>query len=291
MLWMYILLLFNRVCVASPGDPWGQCPTSRQCKAKFADGSCDKECIDPECLRDGFDCLKERGQCNPGHIQYCRDHYANSHCERGCDSAPCGWDGSDCFRSQSPKWAKGTLVLQTRVPLQQGTFSNSSLLWALSILLQTSLKLRGAVPLDPNKDLFTFDPQQLADMLAQAPSYDTNGSVLFLQVDNRPCTRQAPSTCFPYATEVGNFLRAVMSLRRASLPFPPDLHSIMRVRGLREEIGGREEDEVQQETEATPTWIWAVIGVATGLVLAVALVVVLVFKKVRQRRTDRKSVV
>ncbi|XP_062321373.1 neurogenic locus notch homolog protein 1 isoform X3 [Osmerus eperlanus] len=289
MLWMAILLALIRMCAAaSPGDPWGQCPTTRQCKAKFADGSCNKECTEPECLMDGFDCLKDQGQCNPGHIQYCRDHYANQHCEQGCDSAPCGWDGSDCFRHQSPKWAKGTLVLHTRVPLQHGTFSNSSLLWALSILLKTSLKLRGSMSLDSSKDLLNFDPQQLAELLAQPASYDANGSVLFLQVDNRPCSRHAPSTCFLHATEAASFLRAVMSLNRASLPFPPDLQAIVSVRGLREEIGGREEDTVEQETEATPSWLWAVIGVAVGLTLALALAVVLVTRKVRRSRTERE---
>lgn len=116
---------------------------------------------------------------SPGHIQYCRDHYANSHCEQGCDSAPCGWDGSDCFTHQSPVWAEGTLVVHTNVPLQRSSFSNSSLLWALSIILQTSLKLRGSAPLATNANLFEYKPEQLADMLAQAAPADSNGCVLW----------------------------------------------------------------------------------------------------------------
>ena len=80
------------------------------------------------------------------------------------------------------------------------------------------------------------------------PTSYSNRSVLFLQVDNRPCPRHAPATCFLHATEAASFLRAVMSLNRASLPFPPDLQAIVSVRGLREEIGGREEDKVEQET-------------------------------------------
>lgn len=114
---------------------------------------------------------------SPGHIQYCRDHYANSHCEQGCDSAPCGWDGSDCFARKSTVWAKGTLILHTQVPYQRGTFSNSSLLWALSVLLQSPLKLTGYAPLAANRNLFVFDSQQLADLLAQASSTDSNGWV------------------------------------------------------------------------------------------------------------------
>lgn len=112
---------------------------------------------------------------SPDHIQYCRDHYANSHCEQGCDSAPCGWDGSDCFTHQRPQWAKGTLILHTRLPHQRGTFSNSSLLWALSILLQTPLKLRGSAPLAMNRNLSELKAQQLVDLLAQASPSDSNG--------------------------------------------------------------------------------------------------------------------
>lgn len=51
------------VSTAGSGDPWGQCPVNRKCKDKFGDGSCDRECMEPECLRDGFDCLKDRGHC------------------------------------------------------------------------------------------------------------------------------------------------------------------------------------------------------------------------------------
>lgn len=112
---------------------------------------------------------------SPGHIQYCRDHYANSHCEQGCDNAACGWDGSDCFKHQSSIWAKGTLVVHTNIPQHRGTFSNSSLLWALSVLLQTPLKLRGSAPLATNKNLFDFDSQKLVNLLAQASPADSNG--------------------------------------------------------------------------------------------------------------------
>lgn len=51
------------VPTAASGDPWGQCPVNRKCKDKFGNGSCDNECMEPECLRDGFDCLKDRGHC------------------------------------------------------------------------------------------------------------------------------------------------------------------------------------------------------------------------------------
>ncbi|XP_070997014.1 neurogenic locus notch homolog protein 1-like isoform X4 [Oncorhynchus clarkii lewisi] len=292
-LWTAVLLGLSRWCraAASPGgDPWAQCP-SRQCKATFGDGSCDKECTEPECLRDGFDCLRDKGHCNSGHIHYCRDHYANSYCDQGCESAACGWDGSDCHRHHSPLWAKGTLLLHTHVPLQHGTFSNSSLLWALSTLLQTPLKLRGMVPLDPSKDLFTFNSQQLENLLAQASSDDSNGSLLFLQVDNRPCS-SLPYTCFPYAIEAANFLRAATLSTRVSVPSHPELKAIISVRGVGEEIGGREEDPVEEKEEtngATPPWLWAVIGVATGLVLALVLMVVLAIRRVRRRRAEREG--
>ncbi|XP_056142048.1 neurogenic locus notch homolog protein 1 [Lampris incognitus] len=284
-----VLLGLSRLCPAASRDPWGQCPITRQCKDKFGDGSCDKECMEPKCLRDGFDCLKDRSHCNPGHIQYCRDHYANSHCEQGCDSAPCGWDGSDCFTHQSPLWAKGTLVLHTHIPRQRGTFTNTSLLWALSVLLQTSLKLRGSAPFSINKDLLTFEPQQLSNLLAQGSSADSDGSLLFLQVDNRPCSR-LPSTCFPHATEAASFLRAVMSLRPATLASLPEMKAVISVIGVGDEIGARQEEKVEKEIkEPTPAWLWAVIAVAVGLGLILALVVFLVVRRIRQRQVDSES--
>ncbi|XP_062279225.1 neurogenic locus notch homolog protein 1 isoform X2 [Scomber scombrus] len=285
----FILLGLSWTCQAVPSDPWGQCPVNRKCKAKFGDGSCDKECMEPECLRDGFDCLKDKGYCNPGHIQYCRDHYANNHCEQGCDSAACGWDGSDCFKHQSSIWAKGTLVLHANIPQHRGTFSNSSLLWALSVVLRTPLKLRGSAPLATNRNLFDFDPQQLTVLLAQASPADSNGSLLFLQVDNRPCSRQ-PSTCFPYATEAASFLRAVMLLKPDTLRTLQQLKAVISIRGVREEIGSREEETVKKEVkEPTPVWLWAVVAVAIAMLLILALVVFLVVRRVRQQRTVRES--
>lgn len=66
-------------------------------------------------------------------------------------------------------------------------------------------------------------------------------SLLFLQVDNRPCTR-LQTTCFPYATEAASFLRAITMLRRPSFPTLPELTAIITVRGVREEIGARDEE-------------------------------------------------
>ncbi|XP_035464636.1 neurogenic locus notch homolog protein 1 isoform X2 [Scophthalmus maximus] len=225
----------------------------------------------------------------PDHIKYCRDHYADSHCGQGCNNAPCGWDGSDCFTQQSPQWAKGTMVLHTNIPLDRGTFSNSSLLWALSVLLQSPLKLRGATQLATNRNLLDFDPQQLVDLLAQATPADSNGSLLFLQVDNRPCSR-LPSTCFPYATEAASFLRAVMLLKPTSFPTLPELRAVVGIIGVREEIGSREEETVKEAVkEPHPVWLWAVVALAIGLLLALPLVVFLVVRRVRQRRAEREA--
>ncbi|KAJ7985443.1 hypothetical protein DPEC_G00352090 [Dallia pectoralis] len=289
-LWTTVLLGLNRWCQAasSGGDPWALCP-NRLCKAKFRDGTCDKDCTEPECLRDGFDCLRNKGQCNSGHIHYCRDHYANSHCDQGCDFAACGWDGGDCQSHHSPLWAKGTVLLHNRIPQKHGTFSNGSLLWALSTLLQTPLKLRGAASLDHGKDLFAFNPQQLENLLSQSSSDDSFGSLLFLQVDNRPCSR-LPSTCFPSAIEAANFLLGWTLSSRPPVPSHPELKAVISVRGVREEIGYREEDNPVKEDEingATPPWLWAVIGVATGLVLVLVFAVVLVIRRVRRRRAER----
>ncbi|XP_060936938.1 neurogenic locus notch homolog protein 1 [Limanda limanda] len=285
---VFLLLGLSWTCGAASEDPWGRCPVVRKCKDKFGDGSCDKDCMEPECLRDGLDCVKDRGHCNPDHIKYCRDHYADSHCGQGCNSAPCGWDGSDCFTHQSPLWAKGTLVIHTNIPLEHGTFSNSSLLWALSVLLQSPLKLRGATQLATNTNLFDINAQQLIELLAQATPADSNGSLLFLQVDNRPCTR-LPLTCFPVATEAASFLRAVMLLRPGSFPSLPELKAVVSIRGVREEIGSREVEPVKEEVkERNPVWLWVVVAIAVALLLALPVAVFLVVRRVRQRRADRE---
>ncbi len=117
-----------------------------------------------------------------GHIQYCRNHYDNGHCDQGCNSARCGWDGSDCHKKQFPIWAKGSLILHTRIPFQRGQTQNSSLLWSLSTVLQTSVKLRGMAPLQPTTDLLTMDTRQLAELYTQTPSYDSNGLVILAYV-------------------------------------------------------------------------------------------------------------
>lgn len=66
-------------------------------------------------------------------------------------------------------------------------------------------------------------------------------SLLFLQVDNRPCSR-LPSTCFPFATEAASFLRAVMLMKPSTFPALSELKAIISIRGVREEVGSREEE-------------------------------------------------
>ncbi|CAF89260.1 unnamed protein product, partial [Tetraodon nigroviridis] len=133
-------------------NPWGQCPVNRNCRDKFGDGSCDRECMAPGCLRDGLDCLKDRGHCNPGHIQYCRDHYGNSHCEQGCDTPP----------------VAGTAATASPTKRLSGPK-------ARCVLLQTPVKLRASAPMSANRNLFDFDPSQLASMLTQSSPADSDG--------------------------------------------------------------------------------------------------------------------
>lgn len=77
-------------------------------------------------------------------------------------------------------------------------------------------------------------------------------SLLFLQVDNRPCTR-LPSTCFPKATEVASFLRAAMSLKPSPFPSLPELAAVIGIRGLQHEIGSRDEETGREEVKGKPT--------------------------------------
>ncbi|KAG7469617.1 hypothetical protein MATL_G00130560 [Megalops atlanticus] len=284
-----LLCGWSWLCRASPSnDPWAQCPSARICRTKFADGTCDKECSAPECLKDGFDCLsKTHGECMPKYKQYCRDHYGNSYCEKGCSSAPCGWDGSDCLSNQRPLWARGTLILHTHIPAQDVPSQNSSLLWALSILLQTVLKLRGVAPFHSSRNLFTLDSQELADLLTLKSTRDNNGSLWYLQVDNRPCS-SLPSTCFPVATEAANFLHTMMTSKHSQSSFP-EVRAVIAVRGVTEELGERDVDTQEEEVNTTPSWIWAVIGVAAGLGLALAILVIVLLRRARQCRADREA--
>ncbi|KAI2654893.1 hypothetical protein H4Q32_017175 [Labeo rohita] len=279
-----ILWTLCKLSQASPSDPYSSCREGKRCQAKFGNGVCDEECSKSECLRDGFDCLKDKGTCISGHIQYCRNHYDNGHCDQGCHTAPCGWDGSDCHKNQHPSWAKGSLILHTRIPFQRGQIQNTSLLWPLSTVLQTSVKLRGMAPLQLTADLLTMDTQQLVELHAQTPSYDSNGSVLFLQLDNRPCNRR--DTCFHYAIEAAHFLRAILAQNHASFPMIPEIQAaVISVQGFDEEIGTRE--EVKLLIEEGNAWMWPVVGVATGLGVAAVMLITVVFlwlKKRRQRR-------
>uniref|UniRef100_A0A3P9N9M7 Notch receptor, like n=1 Tax=Poecilia reticulata TaxID=8081 RepID=A0A3P9N9M7_POERE len=250
-------------------------------KEKFGDGTCNRECMESRCLRDGFDCLKNRVHCR-GYTQYCRAYYASNRCDQGCNNADCGWDGSDCFREQSPQWAKGTLLLHTKIPKQNLSLAVTPLLWTLSVFLQSPLKLRGNISLATNLNLFDIYPQKFADMLAHSSPTDSN-SLLFLQVDNRPCSRS--STCFPYATEAGSFLHAVIMSKPSTFPILQDpqvaleLQVIIGIRGVQEEIGSREE----------PAWIWAVAAIAVGLLILIPLVVFLVMRKMRLQRSENNG--
>ncbi|XP_043087773.1 neurogenic locus notch homolog protein 1 [Puntigrus tetrazona] len=286
----FIIWTLCRLSHGSPSDPYGSCRAGTKCQAKFGDGVCDRECSTSDCLIDGFDCLKDKGTCNSGHIQYCRNHYDNGHCDQGCNSAPCGWDGSDCQKKYYPNWAKGSLILHARIPFQRGQNQNNSLLWPLSTVLQTSVKLRGMAPLQPTTDLLTMDTRQLAELYAQTPSYDSNGSVLFLQLDNRPCSR-LPSTCFQYAIEAAHFLRAILAQNHASFPMIPEiLAAVISVRGVDEEIGSREEVKLpKEERNGSPVWMWPVVGVATGLGLAAAVIITVLFLWLKRRRQRREG--
>ncbi|KAJ8288035.1 hypothetical protein COCON_G00006940 [Conger conger] len=271
---------------AVPSDPWAQCPSAKMCKDKFADGKCDKQCSEPECLRDGFDCLV-KNKCDAHYKQYCQDHYGNSYCEHGCDSAPCGWDGSDCFNQQSPLWANGTLILHTNIPTQEIQSHNRSLLWALSIVLQTALKLRGVAPFCSSNNLFDPDPQKLAELLTQVSTHD-NGSLLYLQIDNRPCSR-LPSTCFQCATDAANFLRMLMTLEHTTYRQLPEIEPVIAVRGVSEELGEREKYTAGENANTSPSWLWAVVGVATGLGLILVILVAVLVRRARQRREPRQA--
>ncbi|XP_041963485.1 neurogenic locus notch homolog protein 1 isoform X1 [Alosa sapidissima] len=278
---------------SSASDPWAQCK-NKSCESKFANEVCDKDCTEPECLRDGLDCITDKGQCKQGHVEYCKHHYDNSHCDQGCNNALCGWDGSDCYHD--PIWATGSLIVQTRIPFTQGPFQNNSLLWTLSTLLRTPVKLRDRAPFKPSSDLHRLQPQQLADLLKPtAPVSSSEGSLLFLQVDNKPCVQQQEASCFPSAPSAARFLQARMAPGRIPSGRLAEVQAIVHVRGVMEELGDRSEEGVEAKTggkrggnrDAAPAWLWPVVGAGVGLGLAVVVAVVLVVMWVRRRRRER----
>lgn len=77
-------------------------------------------------------------------------------------------------------------------------------------------------------------------------------SLLFLRVDNRPCSR-LPSTCFPCASEAASFLRAVRSLKPTSFPALPELEAIITARGVQEEITSGGEETEKEVVKGRPT--------------------------------------
>ncbi|KAI5611944.1 neurogenic locus notch-like protein 1 [Silurus asotus] len=269
----------------SPNDHWSSCPTDKMCKTKFGNGVCDAECSGSQCLKDGFDCVKPREACNSRYIQYCLNHFDNTNCDMGCNTAPCGWDGLDCvknFKKQRPNWAKGSLIVHTTIPFQKMPLENSSLLWALSVLLQTSVKLRGVVPLKPSDDFFAMDADQLIELHQQAPNYKSNRSLLFLQVDNRPCS-ELSHTCFPYASEAADFLNVLMILGQAPSYVTPYIHMLISIRGINKEITLTE----SPTQDGSPPWLWPVVGIAVGIgvsLAVVALAMMVWFWRRRQRR-------
>lgn len=108
--------------------------------------------------------------CSPRYVQYCRDHYGNGHCESGCRSGPCGWDGVDCFGGV-PRGVVGSLVLLTPLSVGEVLKGNLSLLWGLSAVLRTGVRIMGTPrPSDPHRDL--RDLHDLRDLQGSGPGQE-----------------------------------------------------------------------------------------------------------------------
>lgn len=69
----------------------------------------------------------------------------------------------------------------------------------------------------------------------------SHSSLLFLQVDNRPCIHQQETTCFPSAPSAARFLQASRMAKH------PELEAVIQVRGVMEELGDRNKIEKQPE--------------------------------------------
>ena len=95
----------------------------------------------------------------------------------------------------------------------------------------------------------------LSTILFHHPVSYSLRSLLYLQVDNRPCSR-LPSTCFQFATEAANFLRMLMTLEHTTYPRLPEIQAVIAVRGVREELGEREKYTVGENTNSMPFIFW-----------------------------------
>ena len=171
-------------------NPWRACPLAHVCYARFADGTCDKECDSRDCLFDGMDCLsgaRERlGTCNELYESYCSANYANGKCDSGCNNAECAWDGLDCEATPSDARApRGDLIVLVDTPfsrLEDQRLTTGHLLRQLSTLLGSVVTLREMRMLNQTQ------------------------SELVLHVDSRRCEK-----CFESSAEVAHFLTASQS--------------------------------------------------------------------------------
>uniref|UniRef100_A0A665WAB6 Neurogenic locus notch homolog protein 2-like n=1 Tax=Echeneis naucrates TaxID=173247 RepID=A0A665WAB6_ECHNA len=125
-------------CSLNWNQPWINCTASVPCWDLFKNGQCDKECDNPGCLFDSFEC-QESPQSTCKYDKYCADHYHNGICDQSCYTEACGWDGLDCSADIPAKVAVGTLVIVVRLQPEELLGDLTGFLRSLGALLRTNL--------------------------------------------------------------------------------------------------------------------------------------------------------
>uniref|UniRef100_A0A1A8MEX5 Notch homolog 2 n=1 Tax=Nothobranchius pienaari TaxID=704102 RepID=A0A1A8MEX5_9TELE len=191
------------------------------CWDLFKNGRCDKECDNPSCLFDGFECRDS--QISPcKYDKYCKDHFHNGICDRSCYTEACGWDGLDCSPNDPSSLAGGTLIIVVRLQPEELLGDLNGFLRFLGALLHTNVQ----VMLNSNKEPMVFpyygveDEQRYQGRRSRSKremNREAIGSEVHLEIDNRECLK-ASSHCFPNTSVAASFIAAEHI--KAEMPYP-----------------------------------------------------------------------
>lgn len=213
----------NHECQWDGGDcslnwqqPWVNCDASVPCWDLFKNGQCNKECDNPGCLFDSFECQETTSSCK--YDRYCADHFGNDICDQSCHTEACGWDGLDCSTDTPAMVVGGTLIIVVRLQPKELLGDMRGFLRSLGALLHTNLQVK----LDANKKamVYPYYGEEHGRHIQTSRSkreLEVIGSEVHLELDNRECS-QSSAHCFSNINEAASFIAAAHM--KAELPYP-----------------------------------------------------------------------
>uniref|UniRef100_A0A3B3ZAP4 Uncharacterized protein n=1 Tax=Periophthalmus magnuspinnatus TaxID=409849 RepID=A0A3B3ZAP4_9GOBI len=218
-------------CSLNWKQPWINCTASVPCWNLFKNGHCDKECDNPGCLFDSFECLEDIPE--PCYDKYCADHYDNGYCDQSCYTEACGWDGLDCSKDSTPKLLDGVLIIVVRLQPEELLGDLRGFLRSLGGLLHTNVKVK----LDENKRPMVYPFYGQGEetgwhLFKSRSKRELEKEVIcqvYLEIDNRECFQRSP-TCFSNINEAASFIAAAHI--KADLPYPLVSIGLMYVIGV-----------------------------------------------------------